>query len=98
MRWASCFTASWSARRTASHRFRILCTQQRWCRARGYTAGIAAANPGQPSVITNCNRLAPQSSAIQIIQQSFPPRLAFALGPHKRQQLTATIAAHSVGH
>ena len=44
------------ARRTASHRLRILCTQQRWCRARGYTAGIAAARPGQPSVITNCNR------------------------------------------
>ncbi len=41
---------------------------------------------------------APQSPAIQIIQQSFPGGLAFALGPHKGQQLTATVGAHSVGH
>jgi hypothetical protein len=35
--------------------------------------------------------LAPQSPAIQIVQQSFAGGLAFALGPHKGQQFTPTV-------
>lgn len=34
--------------------FRISGAQQRGCRARGYTVGIAAASPAQPSVTINC--------------------------------------------
>ena len=42
--------------------------------------------------------LAFQSTPVQILEQTFPLGLTFALAAPKGQQVAAAVAAHSVGH